>query len=303
MGDLAKILSEENCDLLVSHGYKANIVGRLVTWRLGLPQISVSRGWTAENLKIRLYEKLDRFFLRLTDHIVAVSHGQSKKLYAMGLKAEKVSVIHNSTNLPKVSEDEPHSLRDELGFKSDVPIVVSAGRLSHEKNFAGFIKVAQLVLKENPNVIFVIFGEGVLRQELESQILHAGLEGSIFLPGFKKNLGTLLAQSDIFLQTSFTEGLPNVVLEAFAVKLAVVATDVGGTAEVVEDGRSGYLVRPEETEKMADYITQLLGNFKLKKQMGQYGYDFVRREFNFGRQIEDYLKLYRNLIQKNKNHI
>jgi glycosyltransferase involved in cell wall biosynthesis len=297
--DLVHILKVESCDLLVTHGYKANIIGRLATWLLRLPQVSISRGWTAENLKVQLYENLDRIALRFMEHVVAVSEGQLKKLLVSGLNSKKVSAIHNAVELGLENIVEKNStLRTELNIDKDTLLVVGAGRMSPEKNFRGFIEAAHIVLEREPRVIFVIFGEGVLHDELARQVQVLGLESRILLPGFRRNLASLLSEADIFFQSSFTEGLPNVLLEAFAAKLPVVATDVGGTAEVVKEGRSGFLVPPEDKGFMAERILQLLKDPQMRTRMGKVGYEFVRDELNFSRQTALYRKLYREILRR-----
>lgn len=292
IGQLCRTLREEKVDILCSHGYKPNVLGRLATWRTGIPAIAISRGWTAENPKIRLYEMLDKVFLRLADHTVAVSHGQRNKILALGVKPERVSVIHNAINLAEIPAASEAFLRRQLGLPEDAVIVASAGRLSPEKNYAGMIAAAVQVAAQNNLVYFIIFGEGFLRSELEGTIAAAGLGGRFLLPGFRNDLQALLQEIDIFMLPSFTEGLPNVVLEAFAARKPVVATRVGGTPEVVQDGISGFLTKPDEHGLMAERLLALAENPSLRKKMGTAGYEYVSKEFGFEKQTENYEELY-----------
>ncbi len=292
IGQLRRILREDKVDILCSHGYKPNVLGRLASWFAGVPAIAISRGWTAETPKIRLYEKLDKFFLRLSDHVVAVSHGQRDKILDLGVKPGKVSVIHNAINLDEIPAAGPRFLRQQLGLPGDAIIVASAGRLSPEKNYAAMIEAAAGVIRQNPKIYFVVFGEGFLRSELEGKIAAVGLGGHFLLPGFRNDLQTVLYEIDIFMLPSFTEGLPNVVLEAFASHKPVVATRVGGTPEVVQDRASGFLTRPEEHELMASYVLTLAGDPMLRDKMGQAGHQYAREEFGFEKQTELYERLY-----------
>lgn len=290
--DLCRIIRADGIHILCAHGYKSNIIGRLATWITGIPYIAISRGWTAENPKIRLYERFDKIFLRLADHVVAVSHGQRAKILALGVKPEKVSVIHNAINLAEVPAASEPFLREQLGLPEDAIIVASAGRLSPEKNYAGMIAAAARVAAQNTSVYFVIFGEGFLRTELESTIAAAGLGGRFLLPGFRNDLQAVMHEIDIFMLPSFTEGLPNVILEAFAARKPVVATRVGGTPEVVQDGISGFLTKPDEHGLMAQHILALAENPSLRKKMGTAGYEYVNEEFGFEKQTQLYEELY-----------
>lgn len=292
IGDITAHIRQKKIHLLCVHGYKANVIGRLASWRAGIPLIAISRGWTGEAAKVRCYEWLDKTFLRLADHVVAVSHGQRAKILALGVKPDKVSVIHNAINLAEVPAASEPFLREQLGLPEDAIIVASAGRFSPEKNYAGMIAAAARVAAQNTSVYFVIFGEGFLRTELESTIAAAGLGGRFLLPGFRNDLQAVMHEIDIFMLPSFTEGLPNVILEAFAARKPVVATRVGGTPEVVQDGISGFLTKPDEHGLMAQHILALAENPSLRKKMGTAGYEYVNEEFGFEKQTQLYEELY-----------
>lgn len=300
IGILIDLLRTEDIDLICIHGYKANIIGRIASWGAGIPLVAISRGWTGEDRKIRFYEWFDRLFLRLANHVVAVSAGQQKKILACGVSQEKVTVIHNAINLAEFPEAVGHFLRRELGLPDDAIIVASAGRLSPEKNYATMIEASHHLIKNNPKIYFVIFGEGVLRQKLEAQIAATGLTGRFLLPGFRTDLQRVMHDIDIFMLPSFTEGLPNVVLEAFAARKPVVATRVGGTPEVVQDGISGFLTRPDEPEQMTRHLETLADDPILRLQMGQAGYTYIEKQFCFSAQTEAYERLYTGLLQSKK---
>lgn len=297
IGKVLEILKFEKTDLLCVHGYKANVIGRIATWLAGVPLVAISRGWTGEDSKIRVYEWLDRKFLKFADHIVAVSAKQQEKITHFGIPIEKISVIHNCINVNGGPESVV-SIRTELGLERDALLVVSAGRLSPEKNYSGMIDAARIVAGKNKNIYFAVFGEGVQRAELAGKIALAGLSNRFFLPGFRIDMQTLLWDIDIFVLPSFTEGLPNVILEAFAAGKPIVATAVGGTPEVVEDGISGFLTDPREPECMAKYILRLAEDPDLRKGMGTRGLENVKMNYTFEHQTDQYEKVYQRLIKE-----
>ncbi len=294
---LAGLLRREQAALLVAHGYKANVIGRLASWRAGIPLLAVSRGWTAESLRIRAYEALDRIFLNWADHVVAVSEGQRDKLLARRLAAGRISVVRNAYHgSPALAR--AGLLRAVCGpLAKDRPLVVAAGRLSPEKDFSTLIRAAAEVSRQ-ARAIFVVFGEGVLRRQLTDEIRRHGLEETFLLPGFRRDFTALLPQADIFVLPSLTEGLPNVALEASAAGLPVVATAVGGTPEVVVDGISGYLVGPGDAHALGRRLLELLGDRELRRTMGQKGREHVGRAFCPVKQTEAYLDLYQRLIRQ-----
>jgi glycosyltransferase involved in cell wall biosynthesis len=177
-----------------------------------------------------------------------------------------------------------------------VVLAVSGGRLSPEKNFAGFIEAAKKATNINPQLYFAVFGEGRLRPDLERQIAVSGLAGRFFLPGFRSDFGDILTEADIFVLPSFTEGLPNVVLEASMRRKPVLATTVGGTPEVVKDQESGFLFAPHETEKFAEYLVMLSRNPDLRLRLGEQGYLHVHERFSFDKQTCQYRDLYLRML-------
>jgi glycosyltransferase involved in cell wall biosynthesis len=142
---------------------------------------------------------------------------------------------------------------------------------------------------------FVLFGEGRLRAELNRQIAEAGLSDRFILAGFHRDLDSLLPGLDVLIQSSFTEGLPNILLEALAAEVPVVATAVGGTPELVEQGVNGLLVPAGEPSALAKGIEEMLSSESRRQTMGRRGRDRVGALFTFEAQASQYLRLFNDL--------
>jgi len=296
--DLTRLLRSKKVNLLVKHGYKANIIGRLATWLGNIPEITVARGWTGENNRIKLYEKLDRLFLCFADQVVAVSERQSEKVKACGVRDDKVCVIHNAIAPDSYPGPAAESIRQELGVPDDAIFIVSAGRLSPEKNHLGLIKAAKLVVEKNSKVRFAVFGEGFFRPQLEAALDDAGLEDRFFFPGFRSDVRSLFYEADIFVLPSYTEGLPNVLLEPFLCKKPVVAAAVGGTPEVVRHNINGLLTPPDDVTSLAEALLLLISSHEMRREMGQNGFEHVLTHFDFEKQTSKYLELYTKLMDR-----
>lgn len=297
VGELAGVLRSSAADVLLCHGYKANILGRVAARRAGVPCVAVSRGWTAEDHKVRAYEWLDRRHLALMDHVVCVSDGQAAKVRRWCRVPERrLSVIRNAAR-PAVFERagaaDPAALRGF--FPGDIPVsnvVVAAGRLSPEKGFDVLTDAAAEVVRAEPSTGFVLFGEGAMRADLERRVAALGLAGRFVLPGFRDDLDSLLPAADVAVLPSFTEGLPNVALEASAAGVPVVATAVGGTPEVVADRETGLLVPPADPAALAAALLTLLRDPATRSRMGAAGRRRMRERFTFAAQADAYLALF-----------
>lgn len=293
--ELAERLGELKADVLLAHGYKANILGRIAARRAGIPIVAVSRGWTGENWKVRQYERLDRFHLRFVDRVVAVSDAQAAKVLATGVPAERVTVIRNSARLAAFANPvavEAGVLRAYFPADQTVSqIVLSAGRLSPEKGFDLLVEAAASVLEKQPTAGFIHFGDGMERTKIEAAIRERNLGQRFVLAGFTEKLDRLLPTADLVVLPSHTEGMPNVLLEAGAAGVAAVATRVGGTPEVVVDGETGLLVPPGRPSELATAITALLADDTRRAAMGRAARLRMYEQFSFDSQAKSYGRL------------
>ncbi|MBI2806388.1 MAG: glycosyltransferase family 4 protein [Planctomycetes bacterium] len=297
--ELREKLEGQKIDLLCCHGYKAGLLGRPAARRVGIPVVRVSRGWTAATWKVRLYEMLDRINMRFMDRVVCVSEGQAAKVRRAGVPDERVSVIRNSIFTDRFGEPDAQgrAFLQSFFLKPREFLIGAAGRLSPEKGFEHLVDSAAHVVRMQPNAGFLLFGDGPLRAALARQIASRGLRNNFVLADFRADLDRWLPNFDVFSLPSYTEGLPNVVLEAFAARVPVVATAVGGTPEVIEDGLNGFLVPPGQPVPLADGINRLLSNACLRETFGMAGYYRVRDHFTFEAQAQQYVRLFRDLLE------
>jgi glycosyltransferase involved in cell wall biosynthesis len=296
--ELTYLLRTRAADVLMTHSYKPNVLGRVAARRAGIPHVVVSRGWTGESLKIRMYEAMDRYQLKYADRVVAVSAGQAAKVLRCGVDPRRVAVIRNAARPAAFVGPGPGARKRLQALFGDNPVsqvVLAAGRLSPEKGFDVMVEVAGRVVREVPTAGFVLFGEGKQRAKLERRIGDLGLHRRLVLPGFATDLDVLLPAADLVVLPSYTEGLPNVALEAAAAGVAVVATAVGGTPEVVADGETGLLVPPGVPGGMADRIITLLKDDAVRARLGAAGRERMRQEFTFPAQARRYVDLFDTL--------
>lgn len=285
------LLKQHSVKLLVTHGYKATTIGFMAARKANIPIIVYSHGWTGENFKVKLYEFLDRQLMKRVSHIIAVSEGHKLQLVRSGLEGSSISVVHNAVCIPQ--ETDKTLFKQLFNLPYDTKLIISAGRLSPEKNFSGLIDAARIVMRKAERICFVVFGEGSERKRLEDKICSTGLESTFLLPGFRPDIQELLPGADLFISSSHTEGLPVAVLEAAGAGLPVVATNVGGTSEVVRHDHNGLLVEKGDMTALAEAILSLLERPQKMESMGFAGACLVKEQFNFDAQTVKLSTLYR----------
>lgn len=300
--EVAEHLREADADILFCHGYKADLIGWRAARRVGIPVAAVSRGWTAATWKVRCYEWVDRFCLFAMDAVVCVSEGQAAKVRNVGVPAQRVRVIRNALDMTRFAQVDAAARGELESLFADKPrtIVAAAGRFSPEKGFPVLVDVARKICQAHPETGFVLFGDGPQRSLLAQKIQAAGLAGRIVLPGFRDDLDRLLPAVDVVALPSYTEGLPNIALEACAGGVPVVATAVGGTPEIVADGDNGFLVPAGQVEPLAAKLAFLLDSASCRERMGRRGKNKVFTDFSFATQARDYEFLARELVRKFK---
>jgi glycosyltransferase involved in cell wall biosynthesis len=295
--ELTRRLKEVRPDVLFCHGYKSDLLGGLAARFLKIPVVAVSRGWTGATLKVCINEGLDRLSLLGVDRVVCVSEGQAEKVRRAGVPPRKIRVIRNAISADRFDFPNPRYRQELLGLFAAPPqkIVGAAGRLSPEKGFDILVGAAAEVIRSDPEVGFVIFGEGPLREALQRRIEEEGISQRFLLAPFRSDLDQVIPFFDLVVLSSYTEGLPNIALEASAASVPVVATDVGGIPEVVENGVNGYLVPAGDPCTLAARMQELLDNPPLRETMGRMGRCLIETKFTFESQVDAYTKLLQEL--------
>ena len=241
---------------------------------------------------------------RWCDAIVCNSRAAADRLASAGIAREKLAVIGNA--LPgEVFE----AVAPALPRREGLLRVGMVARMNHAyKNHAGFLRIAAEIYKQMPEVEFVLAGDGPLRPELEKQAAELGLmpggrssssNGGVTFLGDRQDIPAILASLDVAVLTSDSESLSNVVLEAMAARLPVVAYNVGGNAELVNDQRGALIPAGNEGE-FAAAVLRLLSDGSLRRQQGENGRRFVEENFSLDRVLQRYEDLYLSLLDRKR---
>ncbi|MBM3317011.1 MAG: glycosyltransferase [Candidatus Eisenbacteria bacterium] len=283
-GQLARFLTGCGAEILVTHGYKSNLVGYLARRRARVLQVPMVRGYTAENRRVRAYEWLDRRLLRRFESLLCVSAATRELLARRGVERDRIQVLPNGVE--SAGETTPADPVGEFGLPRGARVLVAAGRLSAEKGHRGLVEAMRLLAGADPPICLVILGEGREAPALARQIASGGLEGRVVLAGFRPDIRPYLAAADLVVNPSLTEGMPNVVLEAMAAGAPVLATDVGGVGELIDPGRTGWLAPPGDAGALAEAIAAALADPARARALARAGAARAAESFSFEKQAE-----------------
>jgi L-malate glycosyltransferase len=230
---------------------------------------------------------------RWCDAVVCNSQAGADRLASDGLSRDRLFVVGNALPADAFIAAEP-----ALARRPGVLRVGMVARMNaHYKNHAGFLRVAARIHQHLPEVEFLLVGDGPLRREIEQEAQTLGLGEHLSFLGDRRDIPAVLASMDVAVLTSDSEGLSNVILEAMAASLPVVAYDVGGNAELVNDQR-GVLVAAGDEQGFADAVERIVVESSLRQQLGLNASRFVEENFSLERVRNRYQELYATLLRK-----
>lgn len=281
---LARLVECLKPDLVQTNAVKSHFLVSLLR-RRSFRWIAFHHGYTREDLKMRLYNRLDRFSLKRCDRIVTVCEPFAQQLTEQGIAREKISVVPNSIAAANFLRPDPAlaaEWRTRLGIASDERVVLSIGRLSPEKGHRYLIDAASLLVKSGqaPKLKVLIAGTGVLEASLAEQIAAAGAGNSVKLIGFHADVKPLFMIADLFVLPSLSEGSPMVLLESMAARVPVIATNVGGIPETVAGGDCADLVSPGDPGSLSRAILAALLEPQRAHRKAELAFEHVRHSFS-----------------------
>jgi glycosyltransferase involved in cell wall biosynthesis len=300
IGLVRKYLKENNIDILCTHDYRSHFVGYRAVRGNQTGWVAFSRGWTKDSLRVRLYTWLEKFIIRFADHIVAVSKAQKMKLVRLLISDLKITVAHNAIDIDSFANIVKVDLRKRFNLPDDSIIVVAGGRFSREKGQKYLITAAAQALKYDKRLKFIIYGDGPDYNKIADNVRKLNLNEQIICPGFEKNLLGCLKGADILVNPSLSEGLPNIVLEAMAMGIPVIATSVGGVPELIHSGVDGIMVPPGDSKAIALSIIELAGDANQRDKLAEAARSTVGKFFMYEKQLASLETVYRRFIQSER---
>jgi len=300
LSQLRRIIAAKRPDIIQTHNTKSHFLLRTMGAPHGARWIAFHHGFTATDWKDRAYTRLARWSLKAAPHIVTVCRAFAQELIASGVAAERISIVHNSVSpVAAPQAEELAALRLSLGIPPDAFVILAVGRLSAEKGHRDLVSAVAMLRSAHPSLELrlVIAGEGPERLALTQTASTLGIAEHLLLPGQQKQVRQFYGIADVFVLPSHSEGSSNVLLEAMAARLPIVATAVGGSVELVSDGDTALLVNPRDPQSLAAAVGRLLNDRALAGRLAANA-EAASRQYTPEAYARSIIGLYRQVLNR-----
>ena len=303
---LIQVMKEFQPHIVHTHTAKAGALGRLAALLTGTPIVlhtyhgHIFHGYFSP-MKARLFRLIERYLADFTDQLITVSPAVRDELLSLGVgRSEQFRVIPLGLDLTPFRKAAAlrGELRSELQLTSEDLLVGMVARLVPIKRHHLLLEVASRIVNTIPTCHFLLVGDGELRKELEVQTHRLQINDRVHFLGWRTDLARIYADLDLVVLTSANEGLPVSLIEAMAAAKPVVATNVGGVSDLVQDGETGYLVPSNDTNAFTKALSSLLSDAQGCQLFGLAGQKKVYPSFSADRLVADIDCLYTDLIKE-----
>ena len=301
-----QLIREFRPDIVHTHTAKAGMLGRLAAWMIGVPVIvhtfhgHVFHSYFG-NSRSAFFRFIERLLAKITTRVIAISDNVKQDLMLYHIAPpEKIAVVPLGLDLDQfLTVARPTGrFRAELGIGPAKNLVGIVGRVVGVKNLELAVEAAEIVVRRLPNTHFAVVGDGDERETIQRSVAAHGLQGHFSFVGWRQDLSDIYSDCNVALNTSLNEGTPVALIEAMAAALPTVATNVGGTANVVVHDTTGFLCPSGDAEAIAESLIRLLSHDRLAREMGERGRERVRNRFSKERLVEDLDQLYTTLLNQ-----
>lgn len=300
LANIVRLIKNEKIDLIHAHEFETNFYGSLAARVAGIPMIGTihGKGYFTEKKYRRLAYKVA---IALSRRTIAVSEDLRQYL-ASELKLKnnhKLLTIYNGIDINKYSNCNPDPLlKTKLGIGIKTLVAGTFGSLYEVKGIPVLLRAVKKVIKEVPDFKLIIAGTGDKDDELKMEAKTLGIMDAVMFLGLRDDIPQLLNITDLYVCSSFSEGLSLSIMEAMATNKPIVATDVGGNPELITHGLNGLLVPPRNPVALAESIISLLKDNNIRMSMGKKGREIIENNFSLFNMIKNYQDLYNKLVSE-----
>lgn len=277
-------------DIMHGHGFKSDAVGLLASRIAGCRMMTTPHGWSIEkDWKLQFYERLDRKMFRHMDLVCPLSPELMQGL-AGTVDKNRLKLVFNGVDI-----DEVRSLKSVSARKESTYTIGYIGRLVELKDIPTLFSGLRKLVDSDIDARLVLVGDGPLRQDLEEHAACLGIDGRVEFVGFRSDAAAWLQSFDLFVLPSLSEGIPRCVMEAMAASVPVVASDITGCRNLIDDGTTGLLFSPGDSSDLAAKIKQVMSHPDQARFMVENANRKVEKEFSNRRMAQEYMTIYEEL--------
>jgi glycosyltransferase involved in cell wall biosynthesis len=297
---LSKLIRSWRPDILHAHDYKTNALAAVLGKWHGVKSMTTLHGYVSLSTKLNLYYRIDRWAVRRLDHVVVVSDDLYRNIGQWGVPQSRCSLVENAIDVDGCTRTLPREeAKRKLGIDPSRLVIGAVGRLAEEKGYMHLIAAVQRLLAEGAKIDLVIAGEGPHRGQLESQIAQLQCGQHVHLLGHQSGVGAIYQAMDVFALSSLREAFPNVVLEAQAYEVPVVATKIAAVPRMIEDEENGLLVDADQTDPLHAALARLVADEVLRNRLAAAGRKTVEEKFSFQVRMDKIRAIYDLLLDRN----
>ena len=293
---LSRAMKREGCRLAHFHDAHAVSVGQMASSWADVPIRVISRRVDFP-LKKNFFSR--RKYTKNVDVIIAISEGVRDVLIKSGIAPETIKVVPSGIDFSAFENVKPRDfLRREFGFANDDFLVGIVAHLEDHKGHKYLIEAAKILKEHSTKIKIAIVGKGSLEMKLTRQVRELHVDDLVFFLGFRDDVPQILASLDLFVMSSYLEGLGSSIMDAMASRLPVVATRVGGVPEVVIHGKTGFLVPSRSPKELAEAILELYKDRILARRFGAKGYEVVHEKFSCEAMADQIIEIYEKIAHR-----
>ncbi len=303
---LYHMIKANKIDILQTHGLRFDFFGGIAAMLANVPHIITRHVAISQhlisNFRKKIYIFFDNIAIKFATKVVTVSKAVENDLIVnQGIDRSKIVTILNGVDLKRLFKGNSArtAMREEFGVDDKKQIVGMIAQLSYWKGIPYFLRAIPLILRKCPNTRFLIVGDGLDREKLEIMARTQGISPYVIFTGFRRDIPEIISAIDISVLSSLREGLPLALLESMAMSKPVVATDVGGVSEIVQDDKTGFLIPPRDSDALSDAIIKLLKDKEKANKFGKAGRKYVEENFSLNQMVKKYENLYVQITNKN----
>jgi glycosyltransferase involved in cell wall biosynthesis len=294
---LIQICRRERVRIWHGHDYKSNLLGLLVRRFWPMHLVTTVHGWVKQTRRTPLYYAIDRLCLPYYESVICVSKDLHELCLTRGVPARRCTLIENAIDIEQYARKlSVGEAKRKFGFPPERLVIGAVGRLSEEKGFDHLIRATAELVKAGFDLSLLIVGEGDQEPYLRSLSTELGCADRVTLLGYRSDLTELYQAMDVFALSSLREGLPNVVLEAMALEIPIVATSVAGVAQLIRDGETGLLVPPKSVAELSAALARLLRDGDLRQRLTQSARRLVETRYSFSVRMQRIREIYDRLL-------